>query len=337
MYITQGEIARAVRILESGGLVAFPTETVYGLGADALNEKAVKRVYKLKGRPEGHPLIVHVGDANAVQEYAAEFPEAAHRLAARFWPGPLTLILKKSDRIPTTVTGGQDTVGLRVPGHPVALALLKAFDGAIAAPSANRYGKVSPTTAQHVYDDIGGKVDLILDGGPCAVGIESTIVDVSTGEPTILRPGGVTREEIEKLLGRSVPVVREETSVRTSGQVTQHYSPKAGVVLAKPEELVRKANRLRASGRKVAILTNTLPAKPPIGIETIMLPVGMADMARGLYEALREVDRRGFDAVVVSVPQAVGLGLAVADRLERAAGKKKDPGDAKAEKAREPR
>lgn len=320
MYITPQEINRAVHILETGGLVAFPTETVYGLGADAGNEAAVQKVYAVKGRPERHPLIVHIADANAVTDWVSEFPEAAHRLAARFWPGPLTMVLKKAPKVLSIVTGGQDTVALRVPGHPVALSLLRAFGGGVAAPSANRFGKVSPTTAQHVYDDLGKDVDLVLDGGACAVGIESTILDVSGSEPAILRPGGITREEIEAMLGRPVPVVKSSKAARVPGQLPSHYAPKAQVVLAKPEELVDRANRLRAQGKKVAILTNSLPDRPPIGIETIMLPVSMAEMARGLYEAMREVDRKGFNAVVVSVPPTAGLGLAVKDRLEKAAG-----------------
>ncbi|MBI2923457.1 MAG: threonylcarbamoyl-AMP synthase [Planctomycetes bacterium] len=321
MYITDDEIARAAKILQTGGLVAFPTETVYGLGADASNEAAVRRIFEIKGRPERHPLIVHLADANAVPAWAAEFTEPAHRVAARFWPGPLTLIVKRGARVLDIVTGGQPTVGLRVPGHPVALALLRAFGGGIAAPSANRFGKVSPTTAQHVYDDLGTAVDLVLDGGPCAVGIESTILDLSSAEPSILRPGGVSREDIEQTLGRVVPV-KVGGSVRAPGQMESHYAPKAKVVLAKADDLVREGDRLRAKGKKVAILTNVMPPEPPIGIETILLPVGLAEMARGLYEALREVDRRGFDTVVVSVPPSVGLGLAVADRLEKAAGPK---------------
>ncbi len=320
MYITPQEINRAVRILETGGLVAFPTETVYGLGADATNVDAVKKIYDVKGRPEKHPLIVHIADANAVAKWTEEFPEAAHRLAARFWPGPLTMVLRRSKAVPDAVTGGQDTVALRVPGHPVALALLKAFGGAIAAPSANRFGKVSPTTAQHVYDDLGKDVDLVLDGGPCAVGIESTILDLSGPEPAILRPGGVTKEEIEATLGHAVPVVKSGGKVRAPGQLPTHYAPKAQIVLAKPEELVEKANRFRSQGKTVVILTNSLPEKPPIGIETIMLPVSLAEMARGLYEALREVDRRRFQAAVVCLPSSAGLGLAVVDRLEKAAG-----------------
>ncbi|KAF0242600.1 MAG: tRNA threonylcarbamoyladenosine biosynthesis [Planctomycetota bacterium] len=320
MYITAQEINRAVRIIETGGLVAFPTETVYGLGADASNEEAVKRIYAVKGRPGGHPLIVHIADANAVASWTSEFPEAAHRVAARFWPGPLTLVLKKKPEVLSIVTGGQDTVALRVPGHPVAQALLKTFGGGIAAPSANRFGKVSPTTAQHVYDDLGKDVDLVLDGGPCAVGIESTILDLSSDEPAILRPGGITREEIEATLGRPVPVVKSGGATRAPGQLPTHYAPKAKIILAKPEELIEKANRLRAHGQSVVILTNALPDKPPIGIETIMLPVSVAELARGLYEALREVDRRRFQAAVVCLPSTAGLGLAVVDRLEKAAG-----------------
>ena len=320
MLITAQEIERAVKILQTGGLVAFPTETVYGLGADASNAEAVRKIFRVKGRPEGHPLIVHIADANKVNDWASVFPEPAHRLAARFWPGPLTLILPRDPLVHDIVTGGQPTVALRVPGHPVALALLKAFGGGIAAPSANRFGKVSPTTAQHVYDDLGLDVDLILDGGPCAVGIESTILDLSGPEPRILRPGGVDKEALEQTLGRTIPVVKSDSPVKAPGTLASHYAPKAKVVVSTRSDLVRTADRLRARGLKVAILTNEVPDRAPLGIETILLPVSLAEMARGLYDALREVDRRGFDAVVVSVPPAIGLGLAVADRLERAAG-----------------
>jgi L-threonylcarbamoyladenylate synthase len=323
MIISPQEINRAVRVLQTGGLVAFPTETVYGLGADATNETAVKQVFKVKGRPKGHPLIVHLPDANGVRDWVEEFPESAHRLAARFWPGPLTMILKKGPKAIDAVTGGQETVGLRVPGHPVAQALLRAFGGGIAAPSANRHGRVSPTAAQHVYDDLGMDVDMVLDGGSCAVGIESTIVDLSGEAPAILRPGGVTKEELEEILGFPVPIAKHESRVRAPGRLASHYAPRAEVVLAKPDELVKRANKLRSQGKKVAIMTSVLPTKPPIGIETLMLPVAIPEMARGLYDALREVDRRGFDAVVVSLPPEVGLGAAIADRLEKAAGTKR--------------
>ena len=288
--------ARAVETLRAGGLVAFPTETVYGLGADASNEGAVRRIFGVKGRPTTHPLIVHAADP---WPWAMESPAEAARLADRFWPGPLTMILRRSARASDAVTGGQGTVGLRVPSHPLALALLREFGGGVAAPSANRFGKVSPTTAKHVRDDLGGDVDFIVDGGPCAVGVESTIVDLSGGAPAILRPGGVTCEAIEEALGRRVPV-REEGEVRAPGQLESHYAPRAEVVIATREEVESRAAELRKRGLKVEVL-----ARPE---------------ARELYAALREADGRGADVVVVGRPAEEGIGLAVADRLRKAAG-----------------
>ena len=199
-------IARAAEVVRRGGLVAFPTETVYGLGADARDPRAVARIFAVKGRPSDHPLIVHVGSADAMEEWALDVPVLAHTFAARFWPGPLTLVLRRAADVLDEVTGGQHTVGLRVPSHPVALALIRASGCALAAPSANRFGRVSPTTAAHVRDDLGDDVDLILDGGPCEVGVESTIVDLSGREPAILRPGGVPREALEAVAGTAIPV-----------------------------------------------------------------------------------------------------------------------------------
>src|SRR5687767_7136564 len=194
-------IAKAIEILRAGGLVGFPTETVYGLGADASNPEAVKKIYIAKGRPRNHPLIVHLAAFDAVPGWASEVPDAAKRLAARYWPGPLTLILKRAANVSALVTGGQDTVALRVPSHPVAQALLKAFGGGIAAPSANRYGRVSATTAEHVTSEFGAEIDFVVDGGACEVGIESTIVDVSGARPALLRPGSITALELEAVLG----------------------------------------------------------------------------------------------------------------------------------------
>jgi L-threonylcarbamoyladenylate synthase len=295
-------VARAVDVLEAGGLVAFPTETVYGLGADAANAAAVKRVFAVKGRPEVHPLIVHLGDASQLAAWAAGVPDSARRLAERFWPGPLTLILKKSPKVHAGVTGGQETVGLRVPSHPLALSMLRVFGRGVAAPSANRFGKVSPTAAAHVRADLGGDVDFILDGGPCEVGVESTIVDLSGAEPAILRPGGVTREAIEEALERKVEV-REKGLVRAPGQLDSHYAPRAEVIVVKPGEAEARAAELKRKGLKVEILER--PEAPT------------------LYAWLREADARGVDAVVVVAPSEEGLGLAVADRLRKAAGPRK--------------
>jgi L-threonylcarbamoyladenylate synthase len=296
-------IQKAVDILRRGGLVAFPTETVYGLGADAGNDEALKAIFRVKGRPESHPLIVHVHQVGQLQDWAAFVPESALRLGERFWPGPLTLILKKAARVSTVATGGQDTVGLRIPDHPVALSLLREFGRGVAAPSANRFGKVSPTTADHVREDLGNDVDLILDGGPCAVGVESTIVDFSGGGPVILRPGGLTRERLEEALGRSIPV-QGAGPVRVSGQLESHYAPRAQVVIVRPGEEERHAGTLRVAGKRVVVL-------------------GERDVAaQELYASLRRADETGAEVILVPLPETVGLGLAVADRLQKAAAKR---------------
>lgn len=295
------QIEEACRILRQGGLVAFPTETVYGLGADAGNDEALRAVFKVKGRPENHPLIVHLGSAGQLSEWASDVPDAARQAARRFWPGPLTLVLRKAARVSKVATGGQETVGLRVPDHPVALSLLKAFKGGVAAPSANPFGRVSPTCADHVRRDLGNRVDLILDGGPCSVGVESTIVDFSGGNPEILRPGGLTRESLEQALGQPVPI-RGSGPVRVSGQLASHYAPSARVIIVAPGEGRRLEEELKAQGKKVVLLAG-----------------GDLD-ARRLYSSLRQADDSGAEVVLVALPVESGLGVAVADRLRKAAG-----------------
>lgn len=299
----RSRIDKAAEILRQGGLVAFPTETVYGLGADASNETAVRAIFRVKGRPETHPLIVHLQGVDQLRNWATSIPKAAMDLGKKFWPGPLTLILKKAYKVSKAVTGGQETVGLRVPDHPVALALLKKFGGGVAAPSANRFGKVSPTTATHVKKDLGGDVDFILDGGPCDIGVESTIVDFSSGDPVILRPGGLTRERLEKALGRPI-AVKGIGPVRVSGQLESHYAPKARVVVVAPEDAGSRAAGLSEGGKKVVLLSRKDVA------------------AKKLYASLRRADEAGADVIVVPLPDEAGLGLAVADRLRKAAGKR---------------
>jgi L-threonylcarbamoyladenylate synthase len=296
----------AVRILRAGGLVAFPTETVYGLGADATNERAVRRIFAVKGRPSGHPLIVHLHDAGQAEAWAAEVPETARKLGAAFWPGPLTIVVERAEGVLDAVTGGQSTVALRVPSHPMARELLRKFGGGIAAPSANRYGRVSPTTAAHVREDLGAEVDLILDGGPCAVGVESTIVDCSAGGAAILRPGGVTREQVEAVAGPATLPGR----ARVPGSMASHYAPRARVVL------VERFDASGFEGRRVAALS---PEKVE-GMEWIEIPRDPAALARELYTVLREADRRGIEVALVRPPAEQGIGAAVADRLRKAAG-----------------
>jgi L-threonylcarbamoyladenylate synthase len=313
------DIQHAVEVLRAGGLVAFPTETVYGLGADAENATAVSQIFAAKGRPLGHPLIVHLGEVASLAAWARDVPHLAWRLAERFWPGPLTLILHRQGRIPDIVTGGLETVGLRVPSHPTARALLRAFGGGVAAPSANRFGRVSPTTAEDVREELGATVHYILTGGPCDVGLESTIVDLSSAAPAILRPGGVTREALEAVLEQPIPV-RTGGSVRSPGQLASHYAPRARVVLVSPHTLRAQATALQAEGLRVAVLTPPeQPAGPP-EVTTFALSAAPEEVARVLYATLREIDRQGFDAVLVCLPPEQGLGLAIADRLRRAAG-----------------
>ena len=290
----------AVRRLREGGLVAFPTETVYGLGADARNPKALERLYRVKGRPESHPVIVHVADLEGARACASTFSPLAEQLGARFWPGPLTLILPRAAWVSDLVTGGQGSVGVRVPAHPLALQLLKAFGGPIAAPSANRFGKVSPTTAAHVRADLESDVDLILDGGACLVGVESTIVDVRSKDPLILRPGGLSRQDLENEVGRPLEV--RGSTLRVSGSMESHYAPRVQVEAVEESRLYARAAELGASGLRVKVLS-------PADVE-----------AHDLYASLRAADEEGVDVVLAPLPSEEGLGEAVRDRLRRASG-----------------
>lgn len=310
-------VSRAVEVLRSGGLVAVPTETVYGLGADAENELAVRRIFAVKGRPSSHPLIVHVHDRSKLEGWARDIPPEADVLAKAFWPGPLTMVFKRGPRARDVVTGGQDTIALRVPAHPLAQALLDKFGGGIAAPSANRFGKVSPTTAEHVRADLGGDVDFILDGGPSQIGVESTIVDLSGDAPALLRPGGIGKEELERVLGREVPL-RAKSEVRVSGTLASHYAPAAGLVLCSAEDLDAKLRELQGDGRRLAVIApgrRTLPA----GVALFALPEDPTGFARELYATLREIDTQGYELIIAVLPEQTGVGLAVHDRLKRAA------------------
>ncbi|MFT4979378.1 MAG: L-threonylcarbamoyladenylate synthase [Myxococcota bacterium] len=295
------EIQQAAAALRAGRVVAFPTETVYGLGADARNPLAVRQIFALKGRPANHPLIVHLHDAAQAEEWGVMSP-LARDLARTFWPGPLTLIVQRQPGVPDEVTGGQDTVGLRVPAHPLATALLAAFGGGLAAPSANRFGRISPTTAQHIRDEFGDAV-MVLDGGPCTVGVESTIVDLSGEVPALLRPGGLPVEAIEPLTGP----LRRTSSVRAPGTLASHYAPRAALLIhADPDAA---AARLEAAGQRVAILR--------AGDD--------ADYARRLYAELRRLDALGVDVLVAEPARGGGgLALAINDRLARAAAPRQD-------------
>ncbi len=307
-------------MLREGGLVALPTETVYGLGANAEDSAAVARIFQVKGRPPSHPLIVHIGGAEHLDAWVEDVPATARLLAEHFWPGPLTLVLRRSRRVPLETTGGLETVAVRVPDHPVALALLSAFGGGVAAPSANRFGSVSPTTADHVRAELGDGVDYVLDGGPCEVGVESTIVDATGETPTILRPGGVTREDLEAVLGRPL-AVPETSPVRVPGQHPSHYAPRARVVLVEPEKVVAEAERAQELGHQVGVLLPAAFAGAPVKAHAVVpVPASSAAYARALYGFLRELDQRGCDLIVASLPAEEELGLAIANRLRRAAG-----------------
>ena len=312
-------IDEAARRLADGELVAFPTETVYGLGADAASERAVAAVYRLKGRPSDHPLIVHVLDA-AQAAWWAHWPTRAQRLAEAFWPGPLTLILPRRDAAPAFACGGQASIGLRAPSHPVARALLAAFAArgghGVAAPSANRFGRVSPTRAGHVIDDLGDDAPLVLDGGPCEVGVESTIVDLSREHPVLLRPGGITPAQLEAALGEPV-LARDAQAPRASGTLEAHYAPATPIELVDGDEIDRRIAALQARGERVALW-----ARSEVGAQADSrrpMPGDPAGAAHALYDALRALDRSGCARILVErVPDAAAW-HAVADRLRRAA------------------
>ncbi|MHC3469472.1 L-threonylcarbamoyladenylate synthase [Streptomyces sp. 7R007] len=317
---TTSDIEKAAQVLRAGGLVALPTETVYGLGANAEDPAAVARIFQVKGRPPTHPLIVHIGAADQLDDWVEEVPATARLLAEHFWPGPLTLVLRRGRRVPLEATGGLETVAVRVPDHPLALALLSAFGGGVTAPSANRFGSVSPTTADHVRAELGDAVDFVLDGGPCQVGVESTIVDVTGETPSILRPGGVTREDLEAVLGHPVGVPAT-SHVRVPGQHPSHYAPRAQVVLVEPEKVVHEAELAQEVGHRVGVLLPSAYAGAPVRAHAVVtVPESGAAYARELYGFLRELDQRGCDRIVASLPEEEGLGLAIANRLRRAAG-----------------
>ena len=317
---TDADISGAAATLRRGGLVAFPTETVYGLGADADNAAALARLYAVKGRPGEHPVIVHVGAPAQLDEWAADVPVAARRLGDALWPGPLTLVVRRAARVLDGVTGGGDTVGVRVPDQPVALALLRAFGGGIAAPSANRFGHVSPTTADDVRADLGDDVDVVLDDGPCTVGVESTIVDCTGDELVILRPGGVTRELVEKVSAQKVVVGRDGLT-RAPGTLKSHYAPEATVLVVDRDDLAPRATALLAADQRVAVLAPGPVPVLPADVVVLDGPADSDEYARVLYARLREVDRRGLDVLLAVPPPDAGVGVAVGDRLRRAAGR----------------
>ena len=324
MNPTEVDYQLAVELLRAGELVAFPTETVYGLGADASNPAAVAKIFAAKGRPADHPLIVHLAGHDAVDHWADQVPAVAWELMETFWPGPLTLILKKQAWVPDAVTGGQDTVGLRVPGHPVALELLRRFasvageHAGIAAPSANRFGRISPTTAAHVQEELGDRVSLILDGGPCTVGIESTIVDCSGDEPVVLRPGHISPAHLEAVFGRRLPLLTAAGAPRVSGSLAAHYAPQTPMRLVASERLLDFLNAQRHKGDRCGVIAHSQP--PQAGMPHLwkLLAADSVGYAHGLYAALREMDHAGVALIVVEALPETPEWVAVTDRLRRA-------------------
>lgn len=308
------DIQKAAGLLKAGHLVAFPTETVYGLGADATNEEAVKRVYLVKGRPSNHPLIVHVSSINALEVWAERIPDYATELARKFWPGPMTLILKRSEVARDFITGSQDSVGIRVPSDPVALALLTGFESlggiGVAAPSANRFGQVSPTSSADVTEELGEYLDgadLILDGGRSDIGLESTIIDCTGSSPRILRPGAITRKQVESLLSIKLAQFSNSYLLRVSGGMEKHYSPQAKVLL----------NAIPQPGQAFFALSES---ETPSGVVRIGAPKNEVQFARDLYRALRETDKRGLTEIVVTPPAGEGLAEAILERLTKSMG-----------------
>jgi L-threonylcarbamoyladenylate synthase len=310
------QVEKAAAILRTGGLVAFPTETVYGLGADASNPAAVRKIFAAKGRPADHPVIVHIAGTSDLKHWAADVPRAAWLLAEKFWPGPLTMVLKRAAHVSDLITGGQDTVGLRVPSHPVAQQLLKAFGGGIAAPSANRFGRLSPTTAQHVREELGNAVDVVLDGGPCNIGIESTIVDLTHETPAVLRPGRISASQIAEAL-LAPPGESAVGRPRVSGSLESHYAPILPLKIVQPEEI---ENYLRARlDTPVAVLARR--GRPRDSKATLwqVAPEMPDDYARLFYATLRRLDVSGCRMIVVEAPPALAEWTAIRDRLGRAA------------------
>jgi L-threonylcarbamoyladenylate synthase len=304
------KIKEAAEVIRRGGLVAFPTETVYGLGANALSAKAVRRIFEAKGRPIDNPIIVHIADKKQLERVARDVPPIAKKLMERFWPGPLTFVLKKKNLVPKEVTAGLETIAVRMPANEIALRLIKEAGVPIAAPSANLSGKPSPTTAKHVFDDLNGKIDCILDGGRTKIGVESTVLDVTTTPPTLLRPGGVGKEQIEELIGRIVVPIRMHSDVpKSPGTKYRHYAPHAKIIICKnEEEIAEKLCYLRKNKVKTAILRfNENPEKT----------------AKNLFALLRKFDSQGVEVILCEPIEKIkkeGIGLAVIDRLKRAAG-----------------
>ena len=315
----QETLANAAQRLRNGQLVAFPTETVYGLGANALNADAVAAIYAAKGRPAANPIIVHVADVEAAKQLTRFWPHEADLLAEHFWPGPLTIVLPRSSQVPDIVTAGGPTVGIRVPGHPVALGLLQTAQIPLAAPSANASGEISPTCAEHVLRSLNGKIDLILDAGPTQVGLESTVVDLTTKPIRILRPGQITKADLERVIGGSVEAASSPaTELRSPGMLPRHYAPRTAAECVPSETFEKRLNQLLNDGRRVGCLiieSSDAAARCQL---VKSLPNRPADYAAGLYAALHELDRFHLDRILIEMPPAGDAWAAIHDRLRRA-------------------
>jgi L-threonylcarbamoyladenylate synthase len=313
----QSSIKKAVNLLRCGGLVALPTETVYGLGADAKNPDALRKIFQAKQRPINHPLIVHLAEISQLAEWVSELSPLAQRLAEAFWPGPLTLILPKAPAVLGLITGGQQTVGVRIPQHPVALALLKQFGSGIAAPSANRFGRISPTTAAAVREELGDAVDLILEGGACEVGLESTIVDVSGAHPVILRPGMITAAQIEAIAHETLSIPDHEVP-RVSGSLESHYAPVTRTQLLSAYEISQLMKKLTQAELPVALVVRTPVGLPDQNVTCVMMPADSKLYAHDLYQTLRELDHQQFKRIIVEDVPQTDEWLAIRDRLVKA-------------------
>ncbi len=312
--ITDSQVAHAAELIRAGNLVAFPTETVYGLGANALDSTAVERIYEAKGRPHSSPIICHISDLETLTQVVAAWPEAARKLAEKFWPGPLTLVLPKTSAVPDLVTAGLATVGVRMPAHPVALELVRAAGVPIAAPSANRFTEISPTTAAHVRRSLGERVDYVLDGGPCPVGIESTVLSLVEPVPVLLRPGGISRQQIEEMIGAvaSAPAQEVGKAHASPGLHPRHYSPRTPLYLIENGKVMKEG---RGAYLRLSRATEGEPE------EVVMMPRDPAGYAAKLYEVLHLLDVRSLDWIAAETPPNLPEWEAVRDRLRRAAGR----------------
>ncbi len=326
--LTEAMLEEAAAILKNGGLLGIPTETVYGLGANALDEDACRRIYEAKGRPQDNPLIVHIPDASWLSRYCREIPEAAYQLAKRFWPGPLTMILPKNDLVPMGTTGGLDTVGIRCPDHPVTLELIRRADVPVAAPSGNLSGRPSPTAASHMVEDMWGRIDGIVDGGPCGVGVESTIIDLTCTPPRLLRPGGLSLEDLRSVLGEVavdkavVEKLADGEKPRAPGMAYRHYAPKAPVTVVSGDP-VRSAAYIREhmpADAGVICFHEYVHTFPGHLVHDLGHMGDKAEQARHVFEALRTFDETHVTAIWAQCPDGSGLGLAVENRLKKAAG-----------------